>query len=344
MKKINKIFAATTASLLCLSSMTALSGNAVFWTGIPNDEEKALEIIRENMFYDTDTFKDFALDTERVFATPNTVVYFTSNRGMCRIEANTRVLDFSMKTASSFSKEDTETVKAFLNELYPDVEFDVKMDGKAKFSIFDINALPFDGRLDKTADAEVIYDFVAEHFDVESCKFNSGYVSPQRGSIDGYVCTGDEKLASKLGYYSEETPAILQNYIEEKGLNIKLKTDNPYNNTSYPCCIVTNNLTSKETLQLYTDIYNDLGLKPSGWYEDSEVSIGEPLNLCKTDGDANTDGVLGIADATLILQYLTNKDEYDLTEQGAYNADLDKDGITANDALVIQQMLAEQEK
>ena len=136
MKKINKIFAAATASLLCFFSMTALSGNAMYWCYIPNDEEKALEIIRENMFYDTDTFKDFALDTERVFATPNTVVYFTSNRGMCRIEANTRVLDFSMKTASSFSKEDTETVKAFLNELYPDVEFDVKMDGKAKFSIF----------------------------------------------------------------------------------------------------------------------------------------------------------------------------------------------------------------
>ncbi len=57
-------------------------------------------------------------------------------------------------------------------------------------------------------------------------------------------------------------------------------------------------------------------------------------------GDANCDGKVEIADATLILQYLTNKDEYALTGQGLINADVigNADGVTAQDALTIQQV------
>lgn len=57
-------------------------------------------------------------------------------------------------------------------------------------------------------------------------------------------------------------------------------------------------------------------------------------------GDANCDGKVEIADATLILQFLTNKDEYSLSEQGMKNADVanNGDGVTASDALVIQKV------
>ncbi len=60
----------------------------------------------------------------------------------------------------------------------------------------------------------------------------------------------------------------------------------------------------------------------------------------KLFGDANVDGKVEIADATLILQYLTNKDEYKLTEEGMANADCanNGDGVTALDALAIQKM------
>ena len=56
-------------------------------------------------------------------------------------------------------------------------------------------------------------------------------------------------------------------------------------------------------------------------------------------GDANCDGKVEIADATLILQYLTNKDEYGLTDIGMINADVcgGNDGVTAQDALFLQQ-------
>ena len=67
------------------------------------------------------------------------------------------------------------------------------------------------------------------------------------------------------------------------------------------------------------------------------TTTGDTKNLY---GDANCDGKVEIADATLILQFLTNKDEYKLTDQGMLNADVvgNGDGVTAQDALVIQQL------
>ncbi|MDE6784176.1 MAG: glycoside hydrolase family 9 protein [Ruminococcus sp.] len=56
-------------------------------------------------------------------------------------------------------------------------------------------------------------------------------------------------------------------------------------------------------------------------------------------GDSNEDGVISVADATLILQYCGNKDKYNITEQGKINADVDGTaGISAVDALIIQQV------
>lgn len=68
--------------------------------------------------------------------------------------------------------------------------------------------------------------------------------------------------------------------------------------------------------------------------EDPGTTAGKLLK-----GDANCDGKVEIADATLILQYVTNKDEYQLSDQGMENADVDgAPGVTASDALMIQQL------
>ena len=54
-------------------------------------------------------------------------------------------------------------------------------------------------------------------------------------------------------------------------------------------------------------------------------------------GDANEDGDISLADAVLIMQALSNPDEFSLTEQGAINADYNGDGsVTTADALEIQ--------
>ena len=69
---------------------------------------------------------------------------------------------------------------------------------------------------------------------------------------------------------------------------------------------------------------------------DVENAIPEPT----LTGDANEDGNITIADSVLILQSLSNPDDYKLTIQGIANADMDGDGVTAADALRIQEMLA----
>lgn len=54
-------------------------------------------------------------------------------------------------------------------------------------------------------------------------------------------------------------------------------------------------------------------------------------------GDTNCDGEVSVADATLLLQHLGNKDKYKLSDQGALNADVDGEaGLSAMDALYIQ--------
>ena len=58
-------------------------------------------------------------------------------------------------------------------------------------------------------------------------------------------------------------------------------------------------------------------------------------------GDANGDGETSIADAVLIMQALSNSDEYSLSDIGEINADvLDNDGVSSADALVIQMVVA----
>lgn len=56
-------------------------------------------------------------------------------------------------------------------------------------------------------------------------------------------------------------------------------------------------------------------------------------------GDANEDGIVDIADATLVLQNIGNPDKYPLSIQGEKNADVNgSGGVTAKDSLIIQMV------
>ena len=87
------------------------------------------------------------------------------------------------------------------------------------------------------------------------------------------------------------------------------------------------------------------------------VSMSEELNLTENNestsetssgsddifyGDANCDNEISIADAVIIMQAISNSDEYKLSEQGEKNADVvGNDGVTSKDALVIQMINAD---
>lgn len=70
------------------------------------------------------------------------------------------------------------------------------------------------------------------------------------------------------------------------------------------------------------------------------VTTTEPVIIY---GDANCNDTVEVADATLIMQSLANSDEFRLSSLGKLRADVENngDGVTANDALTIQQYLAD---
>lgn len=71
-----------------------------------------------------------------------------------------------------------------------------------------------------------------------------------------------------------------------------------------------------------------------------EINVGGgDVNPGGLKGDANEDSEVNVADAVLIMQALSNPNDYKLTAQGAINADvIGEDGVTAMDALEIQKL------
>ncbi|MCM1314640.1 MAG: dockerin type I repeat-containing protein [Alistipes senegalensis] len=105
------------------------------------------------------------------------------------------------------------------------------------------------------------------------------------------------------------------------------------------------NMNFDETAELATEIRKHVNWSFDGMVlpdfanviiTDIENTLPEPTLL----GDANEDGKVTISDAVLIMQALSNPDDFWLTPQGAANADMvgDGDGVTVMDALRIQEM------
>ncbi|MDE6781781.1 MAG: glycoside hydrolase family 9 protein [Ruminococcus sp.] len=79
-------------------------------------------------------------------------------------------------------------------------------------------------------------------------------------------------------------------------------------------------------------------------YKDTTIMVINSINVMGTGGDtikygdANEDGKVSLADAVLIMQALSNPDEYKLSETAQKNADVVDvgDGVSPKDALAIQ--------
>lgn len=77
--------------------------------------------------------------------------------------------------------------------------------------------------------------------------------------------------------------------------------------------------------------------------ENGEISVGNGGATTGSSGDAlkgdaNMDGKVSISDAVLIMQALSNPNDFQMTEQGSKNADVNGDGgVTTADALEIQK-------
>lgn len=94
-----------------------------------------------------------------------------------------------------------------------------------------------------------------------------------------------------------------------------------------------------DKITLYADGELVWGIEPDGTAPSDEP---DPVNKT-VYGDANCDGDVTVADATLIMQNLSNGDDHPISDDGKDNGDVNErgDGITAADALAIQKYLAD---
>ena len=90
-----------------------------------------------------------------------------------------------------------------------------------------------------------------------------------------------------------------------------------------------------DKITLYADDVLVWGVEPDGTAPEEPSDENSDILW----GDANVDGKVTLADCVAVLQSITNKSKYPLSEQGAKNADVynNGDGITGNDALTIQK-------
>lgn len=156
---------------------------------------------------------------------------------------------------------------------------------------------------------------IVENLELELIEENSGEVIASWTSTDGpyiqdiiYSITGDKNYIFRMadmpeGYKLDET-------VPETFTNLEIKEGTGISGTI-----------------AFSIFIRD---------EDTYSTNGGKL----TYGDANCDGKVGMSDAVIIMQSLSNPNEYKLTESGMLNADVYNrgDGITPQDALVIQEV------
>ena len=146
---------------------------------------------------------------------------------------------------------------------------------------------------------------------------------------------------------SEEDVAVLESYLSDNDMEYSIEDLKPNSSDvwvrihiKFPA-----GTTKDEMYDVWTKVKEDTGFTVDWFMLESAVQVTEAENTLPEPtltGDANEDGDVNMADAVLIMQVLSNPDEYKLTPQGIANADIDGDGVTAMDALTIQLSIINQ--
>ena len=198
----------------------------------------------------------------------------------------------------------------------------------------------------------VVWQEMNDYFDNENWKF---FIS-EDGTQNIFLHDEEISLWNFGEYYLEnkEDAVSLKKYLSDNNIQytegtilehtiIQLTRDVYEEEEHKPLYI------GNEYFQLIQKIKEDTGFI-QGIYVLANTTITEVTNVENTlpeptlSGDANEDGDVNMADAVLIMQTLSNPDEYKLTPQGMANADIAGygDGVTAMDALTIQLSIINQ--
>ena len=155
-----------------------------------------------------------------------------------------------------------------------------------------------------------------------------------------YFCTWYDGGSDKINFLSNPTFNTLEDTIEmyqsDYCITLDELPEDLYSSQSKPTETTTTSGSSTTTSTTTTTATTD----STSTTTTTATTSGEDDKVL---GDANIDGEVTIADAVLIMQAISNADEYQISEKGQDLADVYNrgDGITNNDALVIQMVVAD---
>ena len=200
-------------------------------------------------------------------------------------------------------------------------------------TIYSVNITEYPEVKDK---AREIIEAAEKKANIYEARMGSEYSTAALGYLNWHDPTQFE-AGSEI--YEEEIDA----YMQATGYNYTINIINAGVDIDFE----EGEITEEEELQLALDISSKFQIEMSIAYQLSNNELipqTEVDILNSVEGDANNDGAVGISDVTYIMQSISDSDNYALDAQQTFNADVTggNDGITAEDALVIQKYLAGQ--
>ena len=195
---------------------------------------------------------------------------------------------------------------------------------------------------------DYFYDFYGKNIKIYRSESNkAGYKSlyvqicmvgtAEDGKIYNMWSLSRASSPSYAHLVDKESQDIVVNFLSENNINYKLVDVM----LDIPVLTLPDIETLDDSLSLATIITENTGVRAGMTIYEGAVIVDKvevPLPEPTLSGDANKDGEVKLSDAVLVMQALSNPNEYQLTLQGIANADMDGDGITPMDALRIQEI------
>lgn len=183
--------------------------------------------------------------------------------------------------------------------------------------------------------AQKIYEDIVQYYAVDSFIYNTNVYVGEHIVINEYNTLND---------YNNESEEILKEYCESFMPELTVEEYSIREYGEIGVRIVSKNnetIGVEEQIDIANKIYAKYGISPNFTILESPSQRIESIDMANSvKGDANLDGRTTVADSVAILQSIGNRDKYQLSAQGIFNADIvgDYDGITAADALAIQRL------
>ncbi len=344
MKKNKRLSALIIASIMTAGTVSSLSAGA---RGYGNTKKKLDEIFEDAFMIPVDSFLS-GTDSEW-YKNKRTYIVETEKDNVFEFYAITSA-DPDYISASLDVDIDTDALTEAIKKICPNAELiefsQPEQVEDTRFRSLIIKGmndskerhLPYDEvrKKDITFEQAVeIYDFLNETGNLQSFQYNQVpvYYGMTRCPLTNYR-------------YGSNKMEKIQNYIAENNLNWTIEFEDycePIDADTMFFVSTGQRLSAEENFKLVEQIAEELDFGPEYTYPaKTSVCNGFTIDMHNNiKGDANDDGNLALSDAITIMQTVGNPDEYQLTAQGEYNADIagDFDGITNLDALTIQRRL-----